>query len=380
MALNVTHIITALTPGGAEGALYNLLAHLPPGRINARVICLMGEDFYAERIRALGIPVETLGMPRGKVPPGALLRMARLLRQTRPDVVQTWMYHADLLGGLAARLAGVRRVVWGVHHADLSPRWNSRSTILTAKACARLSHSVPRRIVIAAESARTVHAAIGYAQDKMVFIPNGIDTHRFQPDPAARAALRTQRGIPASAPLVVLPARFHPIKDQRTFLQAAAITAGRVPEAQFVLCGQGISAENEELVSWISALGLGLYTHLLGPVSDMPRLLAACDVGCLSSLGEAFPLALVEMMACGLPCVATTAGDCPPIINDTGRLAAAGDSLMLADALTALLRLAPAERAALGARARARVEQNYSIERMMQSYLRIWDEVAAERA
>lgn len=380
MALNVTHVITALSAGGAEGALYNLLAHLTPGAVNTRVICLMGEDFYTERIRALGIPVETLGMPRGKVPPGALLRMARLLRHARPDVVQTWMYHADLLGGLAARLAGVRRIAWGVHHADLSPRWNSRSTILTAKACARLSRSVPRRIVIAAESARAVHVSIGYAQNRMVFIPNGVDTHRFRPDPAARPALRAQRGIPADAPLVVLPARFHPIKDQQTFLLAAAIAAGRVPAAQFVLCGSDITAENEKLAGWISALGLGLYIHLLGPVSDMPRLLAACDVGCLSSLGEAFPLSLVEMMACGLPCAATDAGDCAAILADTGAVTPPANPSALADDLVRLLQLSPEARAGLGARARRRVEQNYTIERMVEGYLRLWSEMAAEQA
>lgn len=375
----IVHVITSLGAGGAERALLNLLERTPNASRQSQVICLTGDGPTAHNIRALGVPVTLMNMQPGKASLGAAWKLRGLLRSQRPDLVQTWMYHADLLGGLAARMAGVRAVVWGVHHADLSPQWTKPATIRVARWCGRLSRSIPARIVLAAESARAVHAGIGYAEDRMVVIPNGVDTARFRPDPQARGAVRAELGIVGDAPVVVLPARFHPIKDQRTFLQAAGTTAGSVPDAQFLLCGSGITPDNEELMGWISALGLGMYARLLGQWEDMPRLLAACDIGCLSSASEAFPLALVEMMACGLPCAATDAGDSARIIADTGQVAPPANPTALAGALTALLQLSPEARQALGARARQRAEQHYSIERMAQAYADLYAAALDER-
>lgn len=376
----IVHVITSLGAGGAERALYNLLAHTPDASRQAQVICLTGEGATAQRIRALGVPVTLMNMQPGKASMRAAWRLRGLLRSIRPEIVQTWMYHADLLGGLAARMAGVQAIVWGIHHADLSPEHTKPGTIKVARWCARLSRTLPARIILAAESARAVHAGIGYAEDRMVVIPNGVDTTRFQPDPAARGAVRAELGIAEDAPVVVLPARFHPIKDQRTFLQAAGTTAGSVPEAQFLLCGNGITPENEELMGWISALGLGMYVRLLGEWEDMPRLLAACDVGCLSSASEAFPLALVEMMASGLPCAVTDAGDSARIVAESGQVVPLANPAALAGALTGLLTLDPAARRELGVRARQRVEQHYSMERMAQAYASLYAAVMEERA
>lgn len=375
--VKVVHVITSLGAGGAEGALFNLLAHTPGAKDSAQVICLTGNGVNAGRIRELGVPVTLLNMQPGKASPGAAWKLRGLLRVMRPEIVQTWMYHADLLGGLAAKLAGVRAVVWGIHHADLSAAGNKPGTLRVARWCARLSGWLPSRIVLAAEAARAPHVELGYRAEKMVVIPNGVDTARFHPDSAARAAVRAELGIAPDAPVVILPARFHPLKDQRTFLRAAATAAGSVPEAQFLLCGSGVDDTNEELMGWISALGLGMYVRLLGPVEDMPRLLAAADIGCLSSRGEAFPLALVEMMACGLPCAVTAAGDAPQVVAGTGRVTPPGDAPALAQALTALL-LDPAARQALGAQARQRVESQYSVEQMARRYADLYANVVEQ--
>lgn len=378
--VKVVHVITSSGAGGAEGALFNLLAHTPGAKESAQVICLTGDGVNAARIRELGVPVTLLNMQPGKASLGAAWKLRGLLRAMRPDLVQTWMYHADLLGGLAARLAGVRAIVWGIHHADLSAQGNKPGTLRVARWCARLSGWLPSRIVLVAEAARAPHVEIGYQAEKMVVIPNGVDTARFRPDFAARAAVRAELGIAPDAPVVILPARFHPLKDQRTFLQAAATAAGSVPEAQFVLCGSGIDDTNEELMGWVSALGLGMYVRLLGPVEDMPRLLAAADVGCLSSRGEAFPLALVEMMACGLPCAVTAVGDAPQVLADTGRVTPPGDAPALAQSLTALLGLDPPARQALGKQARQRVESQYSVAQMARRYAELYAAVLEQSA
>src|SRR5690554_4089952 len=145
---------------------------------------------YGPLLSEAGIAVHCLNMPRGRVRVGALRRLWQLLRQLQPDVVQTWMYHADLLGGVVARLAGIRSVVWGIRNTTLVPGKSSHSAIAAARLLARLSKLVPTRIVACAEEAVTVHGKLGYDTTKMRVIPNGYDLAQFVPDRATGRALR----------------------------------------------------------------------------------------------------------------------------------------------------------------------------------------------
>jgi glycosyltransferase involved in cell wall biosynthesis len=190
--MDVTHIITGLNDGGAEAVLYRLCTH--DGAHRHTVISLMDEGKYGPLLRAAGVEVLCLDMPRGHLRPRALWRLWHWLRTQRPDVVQTWMYHADLLGGVVARLAGIRAVVWGIHHTTLEPGESSRATRLIARLLARLSRRVPRRIVACAGRGVQVHGALGYDTARMRVVPNGYDLARFAPDPGSRARLRAALG------------------------------------------------------------------------------------------------------------------------------------------------------------------------------------------
>ena len=130
--MRVALIITGLSTGGAETMLHKLLQNMDRSRFEPVVISLISKGEIGPRIEALGIPVHAMGMNPRLPNPLVLWRLARLLRQLRPDVVHTWMYHADLIGGLAARLAGCRKVVWGIHHSNLSRAENKRSTLAGA--------------------------------------------------------------------------------------------------------------------------------------------------------------------------------------------------------------------------------------------------------
>lgn len=342
--------------------LHKLLQHLDRSRFDARVISLTGMGELGPRIEALGIPVVALGMRPGVPNPMALLRLARQLRQWRPDVVHTWMYHADLLGGLAARLAGCRRVIWGLRHSNLSKGQNKRGTLLVMKACAWLSPWVPALILSCSARAKAVHAQAGYRKDKIEVIPNGFDLGRFQPDPSARSSVCAELGLALDAPLAGLIARYDVQKNHAGFVEAAAQVHARLPQAHFVLAGQGVDADNTALWAAIDAHpGLAPHMHLLGRRDDVPRLMAALDVLASSSHGEAFPNVLGEAMACGVPCVVTDAGDSAEIVGDTGRVVAEGDMAGLARGIVNLLGLPPQERAALGAKARERVRAHYEI-------------------
>ena len=377
--MKVALIITNLATGGAETMLLKLLTHLDRARFQPTVISLVGMGEIGPRIAALGVPVHALGMRRGGMPdPLALLRLARLLRRLRPDVVHTWMYHADLLGGVASRLAGYDRVVWCLRNSDLDPQRSGRMTLRVVKACAWLSGRVPAKIVSCSTRAKKVHAAAGYRDDKIHVIPNGFELDRFQPDAAARASVRAELGLADGASLVGLVARYDPQKNHAGFVQAAAqVVAGR-PDAHFVLAGAGVDAANGALQATIAAQGLQQRMHLLGRRDDVPRLMAAFDVlASSSSYGEAFPNVLGEAMACAVPCVVTDVGDSAEIVGGTGRVVPPGDMAGLARELVAVLQLPAAARAALGERARARVAAHYEIGHVTRLYEAFYEQVLA---
>ena len=307
-------------------------------------------------------------MPRGVPDPRALIRLTRLLRSLRPDVVQTWLYHADLIGGLAAKLAGGVPVAWGLHLGNLAPELNKRSTLMTARACARLSGVLPKAIVCCAEATKASHTEIGYRTDRMVVIPNGFDLNQFRPDAVARNRIRQELSVAADAVLVGLVARLDPQKDHKTFVQAAGLLASFRPDVRFLLCGAGVTWDNQHLASWIEAAGLRDRVHLLGRRDDMAAVQAALDISCSSSRGEAFPLAVGEAMAAGIPCVVTDVGDSAVIVGDTGRVVPAGDPAAMAAAMKAMVALGHAGRDQLGVSARRRIAERFSLERMNARY------------
>lgn len=370
--------ITGLEVGGAETFLGELLKHTPAD-IEVRVFSLIDGGPIAERIEALGIPVTGMHMLAGRPSLSALFGLASRLRHYRPDVVHTWMYHADLMGGVAAKLAGVRRVIWHLHNSDLSPQRVRGMTRWVVKALAVLSRWIPETVISCSEAAVRVHSALGYAAEKFVVIPNGVDTGRFVPSPEARAEVREELGIGAERPLIGLVARVDSQKNHHGFFRAVRLFFERGGDADFLLVGRDATPEHWQLPGWRDETGRPERILLAGPRDDVPRVMTALDVATSSSLGEAFPLVLVEAMACGTPCVATDVGDSALIVSDTGLIVPPDDADALAAAWRRMLSMPSEERAQLGERARQRVTANYAIADVAE---RVWGlyRVPASRA
>ena len=377
--IEVAHIITGLGTGGAETMLLKLLSHSDRERFSSRVYSLSGASgAIAERIQALGVPVTSLEMARQIPDPLVLLRLSRLLRASGANLVQTWMYHADLVGSLAAKMARTGApIIWNIRQGNLDRELNRPRTLALIRLCAKLSAHVPHTIICCSSDARRVHSSIGYCDAKIRVIANGFDTDVFRPDPVARAAVRAELGITDETVLIGLVARFDPQKDHRTFIEAAARLVARRPGVHFVMCGSGITRGNPQLVEWIDAAGLGDVCHLLGERTDVPRLVAAMDLASLSSRGEGFPNVLGEAMACGVPCVATNVGDSAVIIGDTGLVVPPRDPAALAEAWEELLALGRPYLESLGSRARHRVAEKFSITAVVQCYERAYEEIAS---
>lgn len=377
--MRILHVIAGLSDGGTEAVLYRLLVHDTAD--SHHVISLTDEGKYGARLGKAGVQVTTVGMQRGRLTLRGLYKLWRVVQSTRPDVVQTWMYHADLLGGIAARLARVP-VVWGIRNTILDPRRSSRSTIWVAGLCARLSRWLPAKIVVCASAAVSVHKTIGYDAQRMVIIANGYDVSRFSPDVQARRYIRAKWGIPDNVPLLGMVARFDPYKDHSNLVEALARLHARGVRFCGVLIGTGVDTANKTLMHQIALSSLTEKVRLLGPLDDIPAVMNALDLHVLSSSAEAFPNVLAEAMACGTPCVSTDVGDAAAILGDTGWIAPSGNPTVLADAIeTALRAWAHQERWLVRQqRCRQRVCDEYALEKMVGSYRDIWSEVAASRA
>ncbi|TVQ85335.1 MAG: glycosyltransferase [Chromatiaceae bacterium] len=378
--LRVVHLITGLTTGGAEMMLLKLLTATDPARLQGAVIALVAGGELAGPIADLGVPVSDLGLRRGALDARALPRLLRQLRQLRPDLLQTWLYHADLLGALARPWLGQVPLLWNLRQSNLDMASSKRGTRLVVRLCAPLSHWAPRRILCCSEQTRAVHQALGYSGARMTVIPNGFDLARFRPDPDAAADLRRELGLPLATPLIATAARFDPQKDLPNLFAALARLASAVPAVRLLLCGPAQSPDNPVLRGWIRAAGVDGRVHLLGPRQDIARLFAGCDlVVSAAAYGEGFPNIIGEAMACGTPCVVTAVGDSAAIVGATGAVVPPRDATALAAALQRLLQLDTTARAHLGAQARARVAAHYALPAIAARYTEVYEALAAGR-
>jgi glycosyltransferase involved in cell wall biosynthesis len=376
--LKIAHVITGLSANGAETMLYRFLSASNPREYQHEVISLTDRGAMASKIESLGVPVRVLRMRPGIPNPLAIAKLARELRESRPDLVQTWMYHADLLGGLAAGLAGNLPVVWGIHHTRVDWLETKFLTALTVRICARLSWRVPAAIVCCSKASEEAHLELGYAPQKMRVIANGIDVQEFRSDPDGGVAVRKALGIPAEAPVIGLAARLHPHKDHGTFFRAAGMLHKELPDVHFVLCGDGVTPENSEIAAQVEAAELQGNCHLLGAQADMRSVYAAWDIATNSSLSEAFPLAIGEAMACEVPCVVTRVGDCSAIVGDTGKVVPARHPERMAKAWRELLESGAEVRRKLGTAARERVVKCYSLPALVEQYQALYRAIAQE--
>lgn len=360
--------------------LLKLLTQTDKQRFSNTVICLTNLGNVGIKIVQQGIPVYCLHMKRGKINIADAVRLWRMLRFLKPVILQTWLYHSDLLGALVGAAAGIKNVCWNIRCSSQDFSEYTASTKWVVRVCALLSF-LPRRIVTNSHDAKAFHLRHGYRSDKWAVIPNGCDTNTFRPDRNQKYTLLLDleltgekqsrkeiiAGRASEVYLIGLFARFDPMKDHSTFFKAAEILLERMGNVHFVLAGSKIVNENEGLSGKISNRWRDHF-HLLGERDEMEELTAALDIACLSSYGEGFPNVVCEAMACGVPCVVTDVGDCARIVGRTGRVVPARRPEALARAWLELLEMDDQERSRLGAAARRRILENFELSKIVKEY------------
>ena len=376
----IVHIISGLGIGGAELMLRRLIQYSATrGSVSHVVISLGDLGAVGLDLRESGIEVHSLKMRPLYKFPFAFFRLVILIKKIRPDITQTWMYHADLIGGLAARLAGCRKVVWGIRNTSI-PQNKFSMTSLLILVSAIFSKFIPIKIICCAESARQMHITLGYDSGKMCVIPNGYDLTLFVPLAGALRHIERKRiGVGIGETVIGVVGRFDPLKDFLNFIHAAKLIALKRESITFLMVGRNLDGNNLELMGWLKDSGIQDRFILLGERSDVPRLMGLMDIFCLPSLSEGFPNVLAEAMAAGIPCVTTNVGDAKLIAASLALVVPPQNPSELARAITKLINLPLNQLLELGEKSRLSIQNNYSLERIISSYESFWQQLQREK-
>ena len=374
---------TLFAIGGTERHVASLADGLDHSRFEMEFGCLRRSGEFLEQIEARGLTVNEYAVSR-LYGPHALaqqLRFARHLRRRRIQIMHSYNFYPNVFAIPAARLARTPVVLASIRDtgAHLTPR---------QRRVQRLSCRLADHILVNAEAVRQWLTTEGYDPSRISVIRNGLDLSRFAPggdDPA----LRRELGLPAGAPLIAMLSRLSRLKGVEDFLDAAATVAARFTDARFLVIGDNIDPDGSEYRRELEdrAARLGLQPRVLftGFRLDVPRLLSAVTMSVLPSLSEGLSNTILESMAAGAPVVATRVGGSAEALEDgvDGLLVAPRDPAALSRAIIWVLEHPEAARE-LGRRARARVAEEFSLERMIREteylYARLLERPARRRA
>lgn len=359
--------------------LYRLLSAIDRSRFDCTVVSLKNSGTLRSQIAALGIPVHSLALPGPAIGPSSLWRLMRLFRQTGPHIIQGWLPHGNLMALLGSSFTSQRvPVIWNIRQSLDSFKYEKPMTRKAIRLGARLSHRAAK-IVYNSSSGAAQHRDFGYSPAKATVIHNGFDTGVFAPSIEARQCVRAELRLGSNTILIGLISRYHAVKNHSNFLYAAAQLRKKYPTVHFVLCGSGISWDNQTLRLLIQDLDLTTAVHLLGPRQDTPRIIAALDIATSSSFGEGFPNAIGEAMACAVPCVVTDVSDLSWIIQNAGVVVPRNNPSSMAHALGEMLELGAEGRQALGQAGRARVIDHFRLSSIAEQYSTLYESVAYEK-
>lgn len=373
-SVKVMHLISTTEIGGAEIQLDRLLARINSPSLQHCVVSLSGIGLVGQTIHARGIPVYSLDIDRGGLSFSAaagMWKLWKLLRREQPLVLQTWMYHADLLGLFLAKLCGIPFVFWNIRCAEMDMQHYPILTRIVLRILCWLSR-VQEGVIVNSEAGRLAHSRMGYRPKVFEVIHNGFDLNHFRPDPFARDWFINEFDLPQNSIIIGHVARYDPMKDHKMFLSAARKVRAKHPNAYFVFCGKGMDEYNQAIVQMIEQYALQSSVRLLGLRQDISRVTAAFDIACSSSLGEGFSNTIGEAMASEVPCVVTDVGNSREIVGGAGIVVPARDAEAFAEALSELIACGHMTRKRLGMLCRARIANLFDIGHAADRYKNIY--------
>lgn len=369
----IFHVITGLGIGGAETALLQLLKASAGTESEHVIFTLSTKDDLTEAVRKTGarvIPLRTSGLTSII---GSVLRVRSLIKSERPLLLMTWMHHADLFGAVLKCFCPSLPLVWNIRCSKLEVGYLPKRNLQIVNLLAKLSW-LPAAIVSNSYAGQREHIAVGYRRKGWRVLHNGFDTETLARDPEVSLQMKEKLGYPAEAILIGLIARYHPMKGFDLFIRAAGRLACSEKSVHYVLVGNEVHDQNQELLNMIVAAGLEGRVSLLGQRQDIPNIMTMLDVVVSASTSEGFPNVVGEAMACGTPCVVTDVGDSAVLVGEVGKIIASGDEDGLVSALSELINMSSEEFEDLRYLTRSRIVSYFSRTRMSERYQELFDE------
>lgn len=326
---------------------------------------------FTEELAAAGIPLATLNMRRGVPDPRAVFKMVKILRQWWPHIIHSHMVHANLLARVTRLFYRIPVVISTAHNINEGGRWREIAYRLT-DFLTDLTTNVSRAAV-------DRYIKVGAVpKDKIIFMPNGIDTFRFQFNLNVRLQFRKDLKLNNNFTWLAV-GRFEEAKDYPNLLQAFKRVADERNDALLLIAGQGTLFE--EIKGMAHSLGLTEKVRFLGVRRDVPELMSASDAYVMSSAWEGLPMVLLEAAACELPIVATDVGGNSEIVlhEINGYIVPPRDSEALAAAMLKMMSLSEEERKAMGRAGRAHIEENYSLDHVVDRWEKLYIELLKQK-
>ena len=371
--MKIVHIITSLGDGGAEHTLFKICTY---DKFNIHVvISLTNSGKYYKLLKRLGVEIYYLKANFFSI--YKFFYLLKLLRSLKPNVVQTWLVHADFIGGIAARLVGIKNIFWNIRYSNFKTGKTSLTTILIVKILAKLSFVIPKLIISVSKKAKKIYEMKGFDKKKLKVISNGYDLSILKPNKFSKINFKKKIKIKKKIPLLGNIARYDPKKDHLNLLNALSLIRLKNLDFFCVLVGSNIDKNNFILNSEIKKLNLSNYVKLLGQKDNILQVINGLDVYVQSSsYGEGFPNVVAESMACGVPCIATDVGDSSFIIGKTGWLVPPNNPAKLAEAIEkSLVELNTINWNKRCYKARSRIKKNFNVIKMLRLYNKVWNKI-----
>ena len=368
--IRVALCITDLDVGGAERCLQNLAVGLDRERFDPVVYCLgprpeNREASCVEPIESAGIPVHCLGASKPWHFPRTVRRLTRLLASQSPQILQSFLFHANFTGRLAARRAGVPHILSGIRVAERHSRWHLLLDRLT-------QGMVERHVCVSTAVSEFSASEAGLARDRLAVISNGIDCDSVA---ATKPINLVDLGLPPGRHAITFVGRLEPQKGLPWLLETAVEWLPKVPGHDLLLVGAG--PQESSLRDQIRQLGISDRVHLAGWRADVLEILSASDMLVLPSVWEGMPNVVLQAMALGLPVLATSVEGTRELLGDLSgpQTAPYGETQVFSEKIVAVLSK-PSEATRLGTANQARARQKFSLDEMVHAYEDLWERLA----
>ena len=366
--MKIIHIITGLDDGGSENSLFKLCKYDKKNK--HIVISLTSAGKYKLLLKKIGIKVYCLNANFFSI--HKFFYLVKLISFLKPNIIQTWLVHADFVGSIAARLAGIKSIIWNIRYSKLKVSEVKLSTIMILKVLSKISSFLPQYILFNSRRAKNIYETHGYDKKKLKFIPNGFNFSDLKPNRHQKKTFKKKIGIKKKTPLIGNVGRYDPTKDHSTLLSALSIIQSKKVRFFCILVGTNI-VYNKKLTNLIKKLKLKNNVKLMKPQINISKVMNGIDLHVLSSITEGFPNVLAESMACGTPCVTTDVGDARFIVGKNGWVVDPNNPNKLANAIEkALSELGSEDWNIRCNEGRLKIRKKFDIIEILKSYNKLW--------